>query len=118
MAYRVEFPPDLEKHSEVSIGLSLPKITGKSGKDGKYNQPIDATEGRIVAVLIDSPIVGPVWFALDDSWKSGDEIPLFYASEIPQLQKMCGEELRKRYTQKLALGGGWIRDRTEDPVKH
>ena len=78
----------------------------------------DPTEGRIIAVLIDSPIVGPVWFALDDGWKSGDDIPVFYASEIPHLQKMSGEELRKRYEQKLALGGGWISDRIAEPTKH
>jgi hypothetical protein len=76
------------------------------------------TEGRIVAVLIDSPIVGPVWFALDDDFKSGDDIPVFYASELPHLQKMSEAELRKRYEQKLALGGGWIRDRVEEPTKH
>jgi len=78
----------------------------------------DPTEGCIIAVLIDSPIVGPVWFALDDGWKSGDGIPVFFASEIPHLQKMSGEELRKRYEQKLALGGGWIRDKSEGAVRH
>src|SRR4029450_5135334 len=56
-------------------------------------KPLD--EGRIVAVLIDSPIVGPVWFALDDGWKSGDDTPVFYASELPHLQTMTPEELRK-----------------------
>lgn len=79
-------------------------------------KPID--EGPIIAVLIDSPIVGPVWFALDDSFKSGDDIPVFFASEILHLQKMSGEELRKRYEQKLALGGGWIRDKIEEPTRH
>jgi hypothetical protein len=79
-------------------------------------KPID--DGPIIAVLIDSPIVGPVWFALDDGWKSDDDIPVFYASELTHLQKMNPEELRKRYEQKLALRGGWIRDRSEDPVRH
>jgi hypothetical protein len=78
----------------------------------------DPTEGCIVAVLIDSPIVGPVWFALDDGWKSGDDVPVFYASEIPHLQKMSPEQLRKRYEQKLALRGGWIRDKIEEPTMH
>src|SRR4030095_12422378 len=72
-------------------------------------KPID--DGPIIAVLIDSPIVGPVWFALDDGFQPGDDIPVFYAREIPHLQKMDPEELRKRYEQKLALGGGWIRER-------
>jgi len=82
-----------------------------------YGKP-DVSEGPIIAVLIDSPIVGPVWFALDDGWKSGDGIPVFFASEIPHLQKMSGEELRKRYEQKLALGGGWIKDKSEGAVRH
>jgi hypothetical protein len=79
-------------------------------------KPID--DGPIIAVLIDSPIVGPVWFAFADDWESGEDIPVFYASEIAHLQKMSPEELRKRYEQKLALGGGWIRERIEEPTKH
>ena len=38
MAYRVEFPPDIEKEAEISSGLSLPKNSGNSGKDGNDNQ--------------------------------------------------------------------------------
>ena len=78
----------------------------------------DPTEGQIIAVLIDSPIVGLVWFALDDGFQSGDEIPVFYASELPHLAKMSGEELQKEYERKLALGGGWIRDRIKGPTRH
>jgi hypothetical protein len=76
-------------------------------------KPID--EGRVIAYLIASEVLGcDIWFALDDGWKSGDDTPVFYASEIPHLQKMSGEELRKRYEQKLALSGGWIRDKIEE----
>jgi hypothetical protein len=78
----------------------------------------DPTEGRIIAVLIDSPIVGPVWFALDDDFKSGDAIPVFCASELPFLRKMSEAELRKQYEQKRALGGGWTRDRKGESTKH
>lgn len=78
----------------------------------------DVEESPITAVLIDSPIVGPVWFAFDDGFKSGDDIPVFYASELPFLRKMGETELRKRYEQKLALGGGWIRGRIGEPTKH
>ena len=78
----------------------------------------DITEGRIIAVLIDSPIVGPVWFALDDDFKSGDDIPVFFTSELPHLFKMSGEELQKEYERKLALRGGWIRDRIKGPTRH
>jgi hypothetical protein len=78
----------------------------------------DPTEGCIIAVLIDSPIVGPVWFALDDGFQPGDDIPVLYAREIPHLQKMDPEELRKRYKQKLALGGGCIRGKIEEQTRH
>ena len=61
----------------------------------------DPTEGRIVAVLIDSPIVGLVWFAQSDSFKSGDGIPVFFMSEVPILEKMEPAELRRRYQQRL-----------------
>jgi hypothetical protein len=70
--------------------------------------PTDPAAGEIIAVLIDSPIVGPVWFALSDDFKSGDAIPVFFMSEIPHLEKMGPAELRRRYEQKIALGGGWI----------
>jgi hypothetical protein len=75
----------------------------------KYLEPDgDVTEGRILAVLIDSPIVGPVWFAQSDDFKSGDRIPVFFMSEVPHLNKMEPAELRRRYVEKLALGGGRI----------
>ena len=78
----------------------------------------DPTEGRIIAVLIDSPIVGPVWFALEDGFQSRDEIPVFFAGEMPSLRKMTPDEIRRRYAEKRSLGGGWIRDRIEGPTKH
>jgi hypothetical protein len=113
MAYRVQFPPDSKKDSEPPSGLSLPKNTGDSGDSDN-----GLTEGRIIAVLIDSPVVGPVWFAFDDGFKSGDDIPVFFASELPVLRKMSEAELRRRYEEKRGLGGGWIRDRRGEPWKH
>ena len=35
MAYKVEFPPDIEKKAEFSRGLSLPKNTGETGETGE-----------------------------------------------------------------------------------
>ena len=67
--------------------------------------PVDPTEGAIIAVLLDSAIVGPVWFARSDDFKSGDDIPIFFMSEIPHLEKMGPAELRRRYEDKLAVGG-------------
>ena len=45
--------------------------------------------------------------------KSGDEYPVFFASELLFLRKMTPDELRRRYAEKRALCGGWIRDRFE-----
>jgi hypothetical protein len=78
---------------------------------------VDLTEGVIIAVLIDSPIVGPVWFAFNDNFHSGDNIPVFFASEIPFLRKMTADEIRRRYSEKRELRSGWIRDRINDPTK-
>src|SRR5262249_2802102 len=79
---------------------------------------VEIAEGSIMAVLIHSPIVGPVWFAFADDFKSGDDIPVFFASELPFLRAMNANELRRRYADKKALRGGWIRDRIEGPIKH
>jgi len=78
----------------------------------------DVTEGDVIAILIESPVVGPVWFAFDDGFKSGDDIPIFFANELPVLRKMSETELHRRYEQKRALGGGWIRERIGEPTKH
>lgn len=74
-------------------------------------------DGDVTAILLDSDL-GPLWFAFDDHWKSGDDIPLFFASELPFLRRMTPDELRRRYAEKAALGGGWIRDKIDEPTKH
>jgi len=79
---------------------------------------VDLTEGTIIAVLIDSPMVGPIWFAFNDNFHSGDNTPVFFASEIPFLQKMTKAELRRRYDEKRVFAGGWIRNRIDKPTKH
>ena len=119
MAYRPAAPPDKGFFVEItdySSGLSSPKNTGYSGYTGYIDEIID---DRTIAVLIDSTILGaPVWFALSDNFKSGDDIPVFFMSELPDLDKMGPAELRRRYEQKLALTGGWIRDRIGEATKH
>ena len=75
-------------------------------------------EGGIIAVLIDAAIVGPVWFAFNDNFHSGDNIPVFFASEIPFLQKMTEAELRRRYDEKRIFAGGWIRNGIDERTKH
>lgn len=70
-------------------------------------------DNAVVAVLFDWPMAGPFWLALRDDFISGDEYPVFFASELPHLRRMTPDELRRRYEEKKALGGGWIRDRIE-----
>jgi len=105
MRYLQALLDDVRKQKPIGVVLTKPP------------KP-DIDEGPITVVLIDSPVIGPVWFALDDDFKSGDDIPVFFVSELPYLQKMTGTELRRRYEEKLALGGGWIRDRIKGPTRH
>ena len=77
---------------------------------------IDIDNGKITAVLIDSDS-GRFGLPSDD-FTSGDDIPVFFASELPFLRRMTPDELRRRYAEKVALGGGWIRGRIDEPTKH
>ena len=77
----------------------------------------DVIDGDVKAILLDSDL-GPLWFAFADNWKSGDDIPVFFANELPFLRRMTEAELRRRYTERAALGGGWIRDRIQESTKH
>jgi hypothetical protein len=109
MAYRVQFPPDLKRHSEVSRSLSLPKNSGKGGNDGKNNQPIDPTEGPIVAVKIASTVFeADIWLAFDEGFKpdEGEPLAVFYVHELPLLGEKTSEQLREIHKVKLALGPG------------
>lgn len=67
-------------------------------------------DNDVTAVLIGSDF-GPLWFAFNDRFQSGDDIPVFFASELPFLREMTSAELHRRYEEKRALGGGWIRAR-------
>src|SRR5215467_11326319 len=85
----------------------------KAQADKAPDQPTaDITEGRIIAVEICSNILGAhIWFAFDDDFVPSDGQMVFYASELPHLVKMSPEDLRRRYEEKRALDGGWIRTR-------
>jgi len=68
----------------------------------------DITDGRIVAMLIDSTVLGePIWFAFRDDWRpgDGDSIPVFCASELPALRDKTPEQLRKIYALKVGPKG-------------
>jgi len=68
---------------------------------------IDATEGRIVAVLIASEVLGAdIWFSLDDSFDPGDGLAVFYAHELEFLKSKDAQTLRKIHETKLAFGPG------------
>lgn len=67
-------------------------------------------DDRTAAILIDSKILdAPVWFAFKDGWKSGDDIPVFYASELPMLRKKSPRQLEAIYRVKSTFGGGMVR---------
>jgi hypothetical protein len=101
----------------LSAATSVPQLS--ESRISKPAARLDSiSEGSITAVLIDSPVVGPVWFAFDDNFKSGDDVPVFFASELANLRRMSESELRRRYEQKIALGGGWIRNEIVALTKH
>lgn len=69
----------------------------------------DLTDGDVVAVLIDSTVLGaPIWFALRDYWQpdEGDSTPVFYASELPMLRDKTPEQLRSIFNVKAAFETG------------
>jgi hypothetical protein len=71
-----------------------------------------ATEGRILAVLIDSTVLGAeTWFALDDNFKVelGDDRAIFYASELSFLRSKSEQTLREIHISKLAFNGGRVK---------
>jgi hypothetical protein len=76
---------------------------------GEQCASADITEGRIVAVLIESSVLGAeIWFALNDDWRPdpGDQTPVFYAHELEFLKTKDPGTLRKIYATKLAFGPG------------
>jgi hypothetical protein len=76
------------------------------------SDPAVLADDNVVAVLIDSSIVGaPIWFAFADQWKpsEADSIPIFYASELPALRQKTPEQLRSIFNVKHAFYGGRVR---------
>ena len=72
----------------------------------------DLSEGDVVAVLIDSEVLGGlIWVVLRDDWRPdpGDLTPVFYASEIPFLRTKSPDTLREIFKVKTAFGGGMVR---------
>jgi hypothetical protein len=67
----------------------------------------DLSEGRIIAVLLASEVLGAdIWFALDDSFNPGDGLAVFYADELEFLKDKDTQTLRKIHETKVAFGPG------------
>jgi hypothetical protein len=107
LARRVDGKPLTPEDREEAKRMAATRPTGLT-----VDEIIDIDAGKISAVLIDCDF-GPFWFAFADDFKPGDDIPTFFASELPHLRQMTPDELRRRYAEKRALGGGWIRNRIE-----
>jgi hypothetical protein len=70
----------------------------------------DPTEGRIIAVLIASKILGAdIWFALDDSFNPDDGLAVFYEDELEFLKTKDAEQLLEIHKVKLAFPGSRVR---------
>jgi len=70
----------------------------------------DATEGRVIAYLIASEVLGcDVWFALDDYFEADDGLAVFYADELPFLATKDTETLREIHETKLKFPGSRIK---------
>jgi hypothetical protein len=77
---------------------------------GDQHQPVDATEGRVIAYLIASEILGAdIWLALDDSFTVNDGLAVFYPDELPFLATKDAETLKEIHKVKLAFPGSRVR---------
>jgi len=72
----------------------------------------DPAEGQLIAVLIDSTVLGAeIWLALRDNFQRDrdDNRAVFYADELEFLSTKAPETLREIHKVKLAMGGGRVR---------
>jgi hypothetical protein len=105
---------ELSEESEKRVSLmSYLDIAKKAKEDFRKGQsqpePVvaDPTEGRIIAVKINSQVLAAdIWFALDDSFNPGDGLAVFYADELEFLKNKDTRTLRKIHETKVAFGPG------------
>jgi hypothetical protein len=108
MAYRVEIPGANTQKINPLAGSPYPAEPVTSVTTG--NQPMDATEGPIIAVLIASEVLGcDIWFALDDSFTADDGLAVFYPDELPFLATKDTETLREIHKTKMKFPGSRIK---------
>lgn len=80
------------------------------------NQPsavgVDIIDDAVVAVLIDSTVLGrSIWLAFRSGWHpgEGDTSPIVYASELPALREKTAEQLQRIFNiVKPIFGGGMV----------
>jgi hypothetical protein len=66
----------------------------------------DPTAGEIIAVEIDSTVLGAcIWLAFDDDFDPKDGQAVFYAHELEFLKNKTPEQLRKIHALKLGAKG-------------
>jgi hypothetical protein len=76
----------------------------------KKESPADATEGRVIAYLIASEVLGcDIWFAFDDSFETHDGLAVFYADEILFLKDKGPETLREIHKTKVKFPGSRLK---------
>ena len=106
MSYRVALPKSKENFApkaESPGAVPLPNNTGNTGNTGPV---ADATEGRIIAYLIASEVLGAdIWFALDDSFTADDGLAVFYSDELRFLATKDVKTLKEIHKVKLAFPG-------------
>jgi hypothetical protein len=109
MSYRVALPKNKENFAtkaESPGSVSLPFNTGNTGNTGNKTLSTDPTEGRVIAYLIASEVLGAdIWFALDDSFKPDDGLAVFYPDELSFLATKDAETLKEIHKNKLTFGG-------------
>ena len=109
MPYRVALPKNKENFAQGAESLGSVPLPKNTGNTGNIEPVADATEGRIIAYLIASEVLGcDIWFALDDSFNPDDGLAVFYADEIPFLATKDAETLREICKVKMAFGGGRV----------
>jgi hypothetical protein len=93
--------------------LSLAKkIQAETGIKAGAVPATDPTEGEVIAVLIDSTVLGAeIWFALRDNFRRArdDNRAVFFADELEFLSTKTPETFREIHKVKLAVGGGRVR---------
>lgn len=76
----------------------------------KRSPTADPAEGRVIAYLIASEVLGAdIWFVLDDFFQADDGLAVFYPDELKFLATKDAETLKEIHKYKLAFPGSKVR---------